>query len=96
MNFSPSYAESPPKRALPVEQAERKAHSDNTKAPRPKKSEKKDVMINLDWSGNGLTTLDSLNLFPDLLTLNLSENQLRQITPDFKSWYCSLCQLSAA
>ncbi len=87
MNFLPTYAESPPKTHLTVEQVERKVQSDKPKTSKPKKQERKEPISNLDWSNNGLTTLDSLNLFPDLLTLNLSDNQIRDLTPDFKFWY---------
>lgn len=89
MNFSPSYYESPPKRSNPViEQKQRNAYSDNPKESQPKKKEKhrKEAIINLDWSSNGLSSLDSLNLFPDLLTLNLSDNQIKEITSEVKLW----------
>ena len=41
----------------------------------------------LDWSSNGLTSLDTLHLFPDLLSLNLSNNKITQITHHIKNWY---------
>lgn len=87
MNFIPTYAESPPKSTLTPDQVERKVQSEKAKSARSKKSDRKEPLSNLDWSGNGLASLDSLNLFPDLLTLNLSDNQIKTITPDVKHWY---------
>jgi hypothetical protein len=92
MNFLPTYHESPPKKGTTFEQVERKVNSDKPKRARSKKPEKENTILNLDWSGNGLASIDSLQLFPELLTLNLSENQIKKITPELKIWYAEFCK----
>ncbi len=89
MNFLPTYCESPPKKGTGLaEVAERKTHSDKARTSGGQRREgpRRDLIVNLDWGSNGLSSLDSLNLFPDLLTLILSENQIRRITGEVRHW----------
>ena len=76
MDLSPQY-DDPESPSPDNEQPESKNNPD---------THQKGLVTNLDWSENGLTSLDSLSAFQDLINLNLSKNRIRMLTKDLKSW----------
>jgi len=82
MNFTPSYQDSP--LGQDCVEKELKDEVPNLSQNNTKSTEEKKT--SLDWSENGLTSLDSLHLFPDLLSLNLSNNQIKVISSEIKTW----------